>query len=94
MHLMDKSSLNSLGFAATGPTAGSPAAAWQSAVAVRSGGGVPAGSTFSTVQSAAMGGSKSTALVPSVVTSTVTKRPCEQPTVQYIYNTTYIVIQN
>lgn len=86
---MDKSSWNSLGFTATGPAAGTPAAAWQSAVAVKSGGGVPAGSTFSAVQSAAMGGSKSSALVPS----SVTKTKQLGSTVQYnIYNT-YIVIQ-
>ena len=44
------------GFTAAGPAAGSTAAALQSAVAIASGGGVPAGSAFSAVQAAAMGG--------------------------------------
>lgn len=44
------------GFTQAGPAAGSAAAALQSAIAIASGGGVPAGSAFSAVQAAAMGG--------------------------------------
>ncbi|KAJ7296318.1 hypothetical protein O6H91_03G035200 [Diphasiastrum complanatum] len=44
------------GFTSTGPAAGSYAAAWMSSVATVSGGAVPAGSLFASIQSLAMGG--------------------------------------
>ncbi|KAJ7561606.1 hypothetical protein O6H91_03G035600 [Diphasiastrum complanatum] len=42
------------GFTSVGPAAGSYAAAWMSSIASASGGAVPAGSVFATIQSLAM----------------------------------------
>lgn len=59
------------GFTAAGPAAGSTAAAVQSAIAIANGGGVPAGSAFSAVQSAAMGGPVVCAAVVIAVVASV-----------------------
>lgn len=48
--------LNAIGFTAIGPVAGSYAAGWMSSIAVANGVGVSVGSSYATLQAAAMGG--------------------------------------
>lgn len=48
--------LRLMGFSSTGPAIGTFAATWMSRIAISRGGGVAAGSLYSWLQSAAMGG--------------------------------------